>query len=149
MHQSTLFFFSTRIGFASHLGCNTSLIKAADTRQANSTRIASLLSGRPLLRIHLELVLGQLSWNSQHVHRLPCKHVLVILEKLDKRPFLFTSEAGANDRNLALVEEPNVDPLGFFSQPHRGRGRCFVQGDGHPLLVCRCSMLEAPLRVQL
>jgi hypothetical protein len=37
--------FSTRTGFASHLGCSTSLLKPIDTRRANSARIASLLSG--------------------------------------------------------------------------------------------------------
>jgi hypothetical protein len=45
MRQSTLFFFSIRTGFAIRSGCSTSLMKPADTRRANSTRMASLLSG--------------------------------------------------------------------------------------------------------
>jgi hypothetical protein len=45
MRLSNLFFFSTRIGFASHSGCNTSLMKPTATRRANSARITSLLWG--------------------------------------------------------------------------------------------------------
>jgi hypothetical protein len=45
MRQSTLFFLSTRTGFASHSGCSTSLMNPADTKRANSARIPSLLSG--------------------------------------------------------------------------------------------------------
>jgi hypothetical protein len=37
--------FSTRIGFASHSRCSTSLINPTDTRWSNSTHIASPLSG--------------------------------------------------------------------------------------------------------
>jgi hypothetical protein len=53
---------------------------------------------------------------------LSCKYVSVVLQKLDERTFLFVGEAGANDRGLALVEEPEVDPLCLLGQPHRGRG---------------------------
>jgi hypothetical protein len=45
MRQSTLFFLSTRTGLANHSGCNTSLMNPAATKQANSARMASPLSG--------------------------------------------------------------------------------------------------------
>jgi hypothetical protein len=37
--------FSTRIGFANHSGCSTSLMNPAVTKRASSTQMASLLSG--------------------------------------------------------------------------------------------------------
>jgi hypothetical protein len=67
----------------------------------------------------------------------PCENIAVILPKLDKRAFLFVSEAGADDRSLALVGEPKVDPLGFFSRPHRGSGGFFVRGDCE-VIPCWC-----------
>jgi hypothetical protein len=48
-----------------------------------------LLSDRPRLGIDLQFVLGQFSRDSQHIRRLPCKYVSVILQKLDERTFLF------------------------------------------------------------
>jgi hypothetical protein len=45
MRQSTLFFFSTRTGFARHSGCITSLMNHAATWRASSTHMASLLLG--------------------------------------------------------------------------------------------------------
>jgi hypothetical protein len=78
--------------------------------------MVQLLPDRCCLRIHLELVLGQLSLDSRHVHKLPCEQVSVILQKLDERAFLFVDEAGADDRSLVLVKEIKVDPLGFFSR---------------------------------
>jgi hypothetical protein len=74
-------------------------------------------------------VLGQLSWDSRHICRLPCEYVSVILQKLDERAFLFVVQAGADDGGSVLISEPEVDPFGFFSRPHRGHGLCFVRGD--------------------
>jgi hypothetical protein len=72
-------------------------------------------------------VLGQFSWDSRHIRRLPCEYVLVILQKLDERVFLFVVQAGADDGSLAFISEPQVDPFSFFSRPHRGRGLSFVR----------------------
>jgi hypothetical protein len=70
--------------------------------------MAQVLSDRPCLRIHLEVVLNHLSQDSRHVRRLPCEHISVILQKLDEHAFLLVSEAIADDRSLALVREPKV-----------------------------------------
>jgi hypothetical protein len=48
-----------------------------------------LLSDWPRLGIDLQFVLGQFSWDSWHIRRLPCEYVSVILQKLDERAFLF------------------------------------------------------------
>jgi hypothetical protein len=39
-------------------------------------------------------VLGQFSRDSQHIRRLPCEYVSVILQEPDERVFLFVVEAG-------------------------------------------------------
>jgi hypothetical protein len=56
-------------------------------------------------------VLGQLSRDSRHVRRLPCKHVLIVLQKLDECAFLFVVEDGTDDRSLAFIRESKIDPL--------------------------------------
>ena len=99
-----------------------------------------LLSDRPRLGIDLQFVLGQFSWDSRHIRRLPCEYISVILQKLDERAFLFVVQAGADDGCLALISEPQVDSLGFFSRPHRGRGLSFV---------CRYGEVFLRLRVRL
>jgi hypothetical protein len=73
-------------------------------------------------------VLGQFSRDSRHIRRLPCEYVSVILQELDERAFLFVIQAGADDGSLVFVSEPEVDPFGFFSRSHRGRGLCFICG---------------------
>jgi hypothetical protein len=66
MRQSTLFFFSTRMGSASHSGCMASLMNLAGTSRGNFARMISLLTGgepmhllldRLHLRVDLELML--------------------------------------------------------------------------------------------
>jgi hypothetical protein len=88
--------------------------------------MTQLLSDRPHLGIDLQFVLDQLSRDSQHIRRLPCEYVSVILQKLDERAFLFVIQAGADDGSLAFINEPEVDSLGFFSRPHRGHGLSFI-----------------------
>jgi hypothetical protein len=73
-------------------------------------------------------VLGQFSRDSRHILRLPCEYISVILQKLDERAFLFVIQAGTDDGSLAFIGEPEVDSLGFFSQPHRGHGLSFIRG---------------------
>jgi hypothetical protein len=85
------------------------------------------LSDRPCLGIDLQFVFGQLSWYSRHIHRLPCEYILVILQKLDERDFLFVVQAGADDGSLAFVSEPKVDSLRLLSRPHRGHGLSFTR----------------------
>jgi hypothetical protein len=70
-------------------------------------------------------VLSQFSQDSQHIRRLPWEYVLVILQKLDERVFLFVIQAGADDGSLAFVCEPEVDSLCFLSRPHRGHDLSF------------------------
>ena len=67
-----------------------------------------LLSNRLRLRIDLQFVLDQLSRDSQHIRRLPCEYVSVILQKLDERAFLFIVQAGADDGSLALISESRL-----------------------------------------
>jgi hypothetical protein len=74
-------------------------------------------------------VLGQLSRDSQHVCRLPCEHVLIVLQELDEHAFLFIVEAGADDCSLAFIKESKNDPFSFFNRSHRGRSRSFIRGD--------------------
>ena len=50
------------------------------------------------------------------------------LAGLDERAFLFVIQAGADDGGLVLISEPEVDPFGFFSRPHRGHGLSFIRG---------------------
>ena len=85
-------------------------------------------------------MLGQFSWDSRHIRRLPREYVSVILQKLDERAFLFVIQAGADDGSLALISEPKVDPFSFFSRPHRGRGLSFI---------CRCYKVFLRLKVRL
>ena len=63
-------------------------------------------------------MLGQFSQDSQHIRRLPCEYVLVILQEPDEHAFLFVVEAGADDGGLAFISESKVDPLGLLSRPH-------------------------------
>jgi hypothetical protein len=85
-----------------------------------------LLPDRPRLGIDLQFVLNQFSWDSRHIRRLPCEYVSVILQKLDKRTFLFVIQARADDGSLAFVSEPEVDSLRFLSRPHRGHDLSFI-----------------------
>jgi hypothetical protein len=39
---------------------------------------------------------------------LPREYVLVILQKLDERVFLFVIQAGTDDGSLALISEPRL-----------------------------------------
>jgi hypothetical protein len=73
-------------------------------------------------------VLGQFSRDSRLIRRLPCEYVSVILQKLDERAFLFVIQAGTDDDSLALIGEPKVDSLGFFSRSHRGHDLSFIRG---------------------
>jgi hypothetical protein len=73
-------------------------------------------------------VLGQFSRDSRHIRRLSCEYVSVVLQKLDERVFLFVIQAGTDDSSLALVGEPKIDSLGFFSWPYRGHGLSFIRG---------------------
>jgi hypothetical protein len=56
-------------------------------------------------------VLGQFSWDSRHICRLPCEYVSVILQELDEHAFLFVIQAGADDGGFAFISEPKVDSL--------------------------------------
>jgi hypothetical protein len=76
--------------------------------------------------IDLQFVLGQFSRDSRHIRRLPCEYVLVILQKLDERAFLFVIQVGADDGSLAFVSEPEVDSLRLLSRPHRGHDLSFI-----------------------
>jgi hypothetical protein len=49
------------------------------------------------------------------------------LQELDERAFLFVIQAGADDGGFAFISEPKVDPFGFFSRPHKGRGLIFIR----------------------
>jgi hypothetical protein len=93
-----------------------------------------LLPDRSRLRIHLELVLGQLSRDTLHVRRSSHEHISVVLQKLDEHTFLFVRKARASDRSLALVGESKVDPLHFFNRSHRSSGGCFVRGNCEAIL---------------
>jgi hypothetical protein len=87
-----------------------------------------LLSNRPHLGIDLQFVLGQFSQDSRHIRMLPCEYVLVILQKLDERAFLFVIQAGADDCSLVFVSKPKIDSLCFLSRPYRGHSLSFVHG---------------------
>jgi hypothetical protein len=86
------------------------------------------LPNRPRLGVDLQFVLGQFSWDSRHIRRLPCEYVSVILQELDECAFLFVIQARADDGGFAFISEPKVDSFGLFSRPHRGRGLSLVRG---------------------
>jgi hypothetical protein len=91
--------------------------------------MTQLLSNWSCFRIYFEFVLCQLSRDSRHVRRLPCKHIPIVLQELDVRAFLFVIEAGDDDCSLAFIREPQINPFGFFSRPHRGRSQSYIRGD--------------------
>jgi hypothetical protein len=74
-------------------------------------------------------VLSQLSRDSWHVRRLPCKHIPIVLQELDERAFLFVVEAGTDNCSLAFIRESKIDHFSFFSRSHRGRSRSLIQRD--------------------
>jgi hypothetical protein len=80
------------------------------------------------LRIDLQFVLGQFYRDSQHIRRLPCEYVSVILQEPDERAFLFIIEVGIDDGGLALISKSQVDHLSLFSWPYRGHGLSFTGG---------------------
>jgi hypothetical protein len=90
--------------------------------------MTQFLSNRPCLRIDLQFVLSQFSWDSWHIRRLPCEYVSVILQEPDERTFLFVVEAGADDGGFAFINETQVDPLCLLSRPHRGHDLSFIHG---------------------
>jgi hypothetical protein len=49
------------------------------------------------------------------------------LAGLDERAFLFVIQAGADDGDFVFINEPKVDPFGFFSRSHRGRSLSFIR----------------------
>jgi hypothetical protein len=85
-----------------------------------------LLPDRSCLRIHFRFVLGQFSRDSQHVRRLPCEYIPIILQEPNERAFLFVVEVGADDGSLAFIRESQINPLSFFSRPHRGHGLSYI-----------------------
>jgi hypothetical protein len=66
------------------------------------------------------------SRDSQHIHRLPCEYVSVILQEPDERAFLFVVEARTNDGSLALIGESQVDPLSLLGRAYGGHGLSFI-----------------------
>jgi hypothetical protein len=80
-------------------------------------------------------VLGQFSRDSQHIRRLPCEYVPVILQEPNERAFLFVIKAGADDDSFALIRESQINPLSLFSRPYRGHGLSFIGGYRETLLL--------------
>jgi hypothetical protein len=75
-----------------------------------------------------------------------CEYVSVILQELDERAFLFVIQAGADDGGLAFISEPEVDPFGFFSRPHRGRSLSLVRGYREVFLRLRVCLYRRSRR---
>jgi hypothetical protein len=73
--------------------------------------MAQFLPDRFCLRIHLQLVLGHLSWDSWDVHRLPCEHVSIVLQKLDERAFVFAVRLEFIITVLRSSEKPRLTLL--------------------------------------
>jgi hypothetical protein len=89
--------------------------------------MTQFLSDRPCLGIDLQFVLGQFSWDSRHIRRLPYEYVSVILQEPDEHAFLFVVQAGADDGSLAFISKPKVDPFRLPSRTHRGHSLSFVR----------------------
>jgi hypothetical protein len=60
---------------------------------------------------------------------LPCEHILIVLQELDERAFLFVVEARTDDCSIVFIRESQIDPFSFFSRPHRGHSHSFICGD--------------------
>jgi hypothetical protein len=80
-------------------------------------------------------VLDQFSRDSQHIRRLPCEYVSVILQEPNERAFLFVIKARIDDGGLALISESQIDPLSLFSRPYRGHYLSFIGGYSETLLL--------------
>jgi hypothetical protein len=89
--------------------------------------MTQFLLDRPCLGIDLQFMLDQFSRDSQPIRRLPCEYVLVILQKLGERAFLFVVQARANDDSFAFISEPKVDCLCLLSRPCRGHDLSFIR----------------------
>jgi hypothetical protein len=59
---------------------------------------------------------------------LQCEHILIVLQELDERTFLFDVEAGTDDCSLAFIRESQIDPFSFFNRSHRGHSHSFICG---------------------
>lgn len=70
------------------------------------------------MRVGFQFELAQLPEDPEHVNRLPCKHVSVILQELDEHAFLFLEEARSDGRHLACVREAEVGLLGLLGWSH-------------------------------
>ena len=64
-------------------------------------------------------MLSQLSQNTQHISRLPCKDILVLPEKVGECEFLLFREVGADDSCLRGITSTKINLDGI-----RLRGWC-------------------------
>jgi hypothetical protein len=105
----------------------------------SGVKTTQLLSDWSCLMIYFEFVLGQFSWDSRHVRRLPCEHIPIVLQELDERAFLFVLEARADDCSLAFIRESQIDPFSFFSRPLRGCSLGFIRGH-HEIFILQSTI---------
>jgi hypothetical protein len=70
-------------------------------------------------------VFGQLSRDFQHVRRLPCENIPIVLQELDERAFLFVVETGTDDHGLAFMRESEVDSFSFSGRIEVVEGASF------------------------
>jgi hypothetical protein len=54
---------------------------------------------------------------------------MVVLQKTNEHVFLFSGEAGADDRRLVFIVEVEAGFLGFFNRSYGGNSRCFDHWD--------------------
>ena len=69
-------------------------------------------------------MLGDLLWYAQHVKRLPCEDIAVVMQEVNELAFLFGQELGPDPHRLGWVDPHR---LGFLKQAEGHRGGWFVK----------------------
>ena len=64
----------------------------------------------------MQLVLGELPWNTRHVLGGPCKDIPILTEEVDELAFLFAVKVGTYDSVPLRVLRVQGNLLGFFGR---------------------------------
>ena len=71
-------------------------------------------------------MLGDLLWYAQHVKRLPCEDIAVVMQEVNELAFLFGRELGPDPQRFGWVGGVDTYHLGFLERAEGHRGSRFV-----------------------
>jgi hypothetical protein len=95
------------------------------------------------MRVHFEFVLDQLSRDSRHVCRLPCKHIPIVLQDWTSALSCLSSRLELMIVILRSSENSRLILFSFFCRPHRGHDQGFTRRDCkiffHRLAISLCG----------